>query len=89
MLKGHMNVLTRFYCETLDLEKVQNVDGRMCASTVFQQSIQWTAEQPRCRTRIQTYCLKGGRNIHRLKTHEYFEPKWPLLANANQHLETG
>lgn len=34
-----MNVLTRFYCETLDLEKVQNVNGQMCASTGFQLSI--------------------------------------------------
>lgn len=36
ILKGQSNVLTRFYCETLDLEKVQNVNGQMCASTVFQ-----------------------------------------------------
>lgn len=39
ILKGQIRVLRRFYCETLDLEKVQNVNGRMCASTVFQQSI--------------------------------------------------
>lgn len=39
ILKGQIHVLTRFYCETSDLEKVQNANGQMCASTVFQQSI--------------------------------------------------
>lgn len=36
ILEGEINVLKRFYCETSDLEKVQNVNSQMCASTVFQ-----------------------------------------------------
>lgn len=39
ILRGQILVLTRFYCETLDLEKVQNVSSQMCASTVFSWSI--------------------------------------------------